>query len=114
MNENYAFLMWLEMIFGIANSKIHTMIQKYGDARTLYYVLHDPETKLMDEREKKCFSDTPIEKAFQVMEYCQKNYIHIMSQEDSNYPGGIYVIFIMPLWYYFTGETLIYCGMVIY
>ena len=104
MNENHAFLLWLEMIFGIANPKISTMIQKYSDARTLYYVLHDPETKLMDEREKKCFSDTPIEKAFQVIEYCKKNYINIMSQEDSGYPEGLLHIYNAPLILFYRGN----------
>ncbi|HAJ98238.1 MAG TPA: DNA-protecting protein DprA [Ruminococcus sp.] len=104
MNENYAFLLWLEMIFGIANPKISAMIQKYGDARTLYYVLHDPETKLMDEKEKKCFSDTPIEKAHQVIEYCERNYIHIMSMEDSEYPEGLQHIYNAPLILFYRGN----------
>ncbi len=104
MNENYAFLLWLEMVFGIANPKVPAMIQKYGDARTLYYVLHDPETKLMDEKEKKCFADTPLEKAYQVMDYCEKHYISIMSAENSGYPEGLRHIYNAPLVLFYRGN----------
>ncbi|MEE5992467.1 MAG: DNA-processing protein DprA [Oscillospiraceae bacterium] len=104
MNENDAFLLWLEMIFGVANPKVSTMIQKYGDARTLYYVLHDPETKLMDEREKKCFANTSLEKAYQILEYCEKNHIRVMSQEDSGYPDGLRHIYNAPLILFYRGN----------
>ena len=96
--------LWLEMIFGVANPKLHEILTMVDSPRELYYALHDPDCGLLSDRERQRLRSTSLEQAENVLTYCEKNGIGIMTWEDEIYPDSLRHIYNPPCVLFYRGD----------
>ena len=106
--------LWLEMIFGVANVKLHDLIEREGGVQPLYYALHDPDSALLKEKERQKLRKTPLEQAKKIMEYCNQHQIGIITWDDALYPERLQQIYNPPVVLFYRGNpALLQEGMLL-
>ena len=106
--------LWLVMVFGEANARLPEIIRDTESVRELYYALHDPDCGLLNDRERQRLRTTTLEKAQQVMAYCEKNGIGIMTWDDEIYPDSLRNIYNPPCVLFYRGDpSLLRNGMLL-
>ena len=106
MAENRT-LYWLMlvMVFGAGNVKLHDALRDYESARELYFTLHDPDCGLLTDKERQKLRKATKEQAGQIMDYCEKNGIGIMTWDDESYPDALRHIYNPPCVLFYRGDV---------
>lgn len=106
--------LWLVMVFGVANKKLPEILQNTESVRELYYALHDPDCGLLNDKERSRLRKTSLEQAQQVLAYCEKNGIGIMTRDDEIYPDSLRHIYNPPCVLFYRGDpSLLHRGMLL-
>ncbi len=84
-----AYWLWLVMVLGVASRKVLSFFNMYESVTELYYVLHDPDCRLLSDRERQNVRRVPLEQAEAVMAYCEKNGIGIITWDSDLYPESL-------------------------
>ena len=77
---------WLVMTIGLNTPRIKELTECHPDLEELYYLLHEPNQKLVTERTRQRVIRTPLEHAQAVIDRCKQSGIEIMTWESENYP----------------------------
>lgn len=96
--------LWLVMVMGVANPRIHELIRKFPDIRKLYYAMQDPDNGFLKEKEYQKVRETPASRAEQVAEACQTKEIHILTWNSPDYPGYLKLIYNPPVVLFYRGS----------
>lgn len=102
MTEYY---LWLLQLMGVANPKSHQLIQHYGSVKAVYEAIcergkHD----FLTEHEKKSLENATLENSAQLMRYCEKRGIGIVTMEDGDYPERLKNIYNPPILLFYRGN----------
>lgn len=84
-----AYWLWLVMVFGVASRKILPFVNMHDSLKELYYVLHDPDCRLLSDKERQSVKRVPLEQAETVMAFCEKNGIGIITWDSDLYPESL-------------------------
>ena len=103
--ENKVCWLWLEMIFGTASPKPLELSRHQGSCRDLFYTLHDPDCALLDTSEKRRLRQTSLHKAEELLTYCEKNGIGIMTWDSKSYPESLRHIYNPPVVLFYRGDV---------
>ena len=95
----------LVMVFGAGNVKLHDALRGCESARELYYTLHDPDCSLLTDKERQRLRKATKEQAEQIMAYCEKNGIGIMTWDDEIYPDLLRHIYNPPCVLFYRGDV---------
>ncbi len=103
-NETTKYWLWLVMVFGVANVKTLEIAQMHDTLKEAYYVLHDPDCSLLNEKEKQNVRRISLEQSESIMAYCEKNGIGIMTWDSELYPQPLRNIYNPPVVLFYKGE----------
>lgn len=95
---------WMTQIFGIANPKIHKMIEKYGSSRNVYEALSGGDVSLLNAKEKHMLENFSLSDALKILSFCEKRYISVTSLGSTEYPELLSHIYDPPLVLYYRGD----------
>ncbi len=113
-DEKTKYWLWLVMVFGVANVKTLEIVQMHASLKELYYVLHDPDCSLLNEKERLNVRKIPLSQSENVMAYCEKNGIGIMTWDSELYPESLRHIYNPPVVLFYKGEpTLLHKAMLL-
>jgi DNA processing protein len=102
--ENMKYWLWLVMVFGVANTKTLELLQMYDTCREMYYVLHDPDCGVLNERERSNVRRVRLEQAESIIEYCKQQKIGIITWESEIYPEALRQIYNPPAVLFYRGD----------
>lgn len=103
-SESTKYWLWLVMVFGVANVKTLEVARMYDTLKEVYYVLHDPDCSLLNEKEKQNVRRIKLEQSENIMAYCEKNGIGIMTWDSELYPHPLRNIYNPPVVLFYKGE----------
>lgn len=103
-NEKTRYWLWLVMVFGVANVKTLELVQMHDTLKELYYVLHDPDCSLLNEKERQNVRRIKLEQSENIMTYCEKNGIGIMTWDSDLYPQPLRNIYNPPVVLFYRGN----------
>lgn len=106
-DEKMKYWLWLVMVFGVANARTLEIVKMHSTPKELYYVLHDPDCSLLNEKERQNVRRIRLEQAESVMACCEKNGIGIMTWDSALYPESLRHIFNPPLVLFYKGNPAI-------
>lgn len=106
-HDRTKYWLWLVMVFGVSNVKTLEIVRMHSTPKELYYVLHDPDCSLLNEKERRNVRQIRLEQAEGVMAYCEKNGIGIMTWESDLYPESLRHIYNPPLVLFYKGNPAI-------
>lgn len=95
---------WLTLIFGRANPKIHEVIRKYGSSKAAYEAVSEGDTSVLTAAEKEQISYATMDKVERLIEYCGKRGIKICSLGSRDYPKLLAEIYDPPVVFYYRGD----------
>ena len=91
MNEKVYFI-WFLLVFGVANIKVLDLIKSFKNVEEAYLYFVNYKNKSFEQKfsqkEILKMSNTNIEEAIKVYEYCNVNNINIISVYDNTYPAS--------------------------
>jgi len=95
---------WLVMTIGLNTPRIKELTECHPDLEELYYLLHEPNQKLVTERTRQRVIRTPLEHAQAVIDRCKQSGIEIMTWESENYPEVLRHIYAPPMVLFYQGN----------
>ncbi|MDE5768027.1 MAG: DNA-protecting protein DprA, partial [Oscillospiraceae bacterium] len=95
--------LWLVMVMGVANPRIHDLIQKFSDIRELYFAMQDPDNGFLKEKEFQKVKEIPVSRANQVAEFCTGKEICILTWDSPDYPVNLRMIYNPPVILFYKG-----------
>lgn len=98
------YYIWLLMIFGVANPKIHTVINYYGNAEAACLAISDGQTKFLNDTELLILSSVKLEKAEKLYNDFKKKKIGMLTIDDTQYPELLKNIFNPPVMLFYRGN----------
>lgn len=105
--ETTRYWLWLEMVFGPANAKKMELVRTSDSVKELYYVLHDPNCSLLNEKERRSVRKSTLSQCEGVIEYCNKNNIGIITWDDALYPETLRNIHNPPSVLFYKGDPIL-------
>lgn len=106
-SEITRYWLWLDMVFGPGNAKKMELIHNYDSLRELYCVLHDPDCSLLTDKEKMNLRRASLTQCDEIMAYCEKNGIGIMTWESAMYPESLRHIYDPPTVLFYRGNPVL-------
>ncbi|MBR3629972.1 MAG: DNA-processing protein DprA [Oscillospiraceae bacterium] len=94
----------LVMVFGVGNVKLHDALRGCESVRELYYTLHDPDCSLLTDKERQRLRKSTKDQAEQIIEFCEKSGIGIMTWDDESYPDQLRHIYNPPCVLFYRGD----------
>lgn len=108
MNEKVYFI-WFLLVFGVGNIKVLDLIKSFKNVEEAYLYFVNYKNKSFEQqfsqKEILKMSNTNIEEAIKIYEYCNVNNINIISVYDNSYPTSLKMIFNPPLVLFCLGNT---------
>lgn len=84
MTEYY---LWLLQLMGVANPKIHQLIQRYGSPKNVYEAIAlGKDTRFLTQSEINRLSSATMENSARIIEECGKERVDIITLDDPDYP----------------------------
>ena len=102
--ESTAYWLWLVMVYGVASARILPAVEQFSGPQALFYALHDPDCTLVEDRERRRIAQTSLQKAKDVMAFCEKNGIGIITWESEIYPTLLRQIYAPPTVLFYKGR----------
>jgi DNA processing protein len=102
--EKYGYYLWLVMLYGTADPKIHKAIEKYGSAKNVYDAIIDGDISTLDRDERERLKKVSLGYSGQMLEYCFKNEISVCALGDKEYPKLLAEIYDPPLIFFYRGD----------
>ncbi|MGN0665463.1 MAG: DNA-processing protein DprA [Huintestinicola sp.] len=105
--RNTLFKLWTVIAFGPGNRAANEIAADFSSAEEMYGVLTD---KLSQYRSKlsaeiiRRIDSASLDAAKQVMEYCNKNNINIVTEDDEDYPQRLASIYAPPMLLFYRGD----------
>lgn len=99
------YLIWLTMVLGNTSATVWQFLKSYDSAGDAYreIVSGSCEIRLTDCQLKK-IKENPLEKAQEIVSYCQKNDVSIIRYCDDGYPEQLKSMKYMPVILYYRGD----------
>ena len=99
------FSVWLSLCTGIANTEFAPLIEKFGSAYALFCAQEsDIEAMDISESLKGKLCDKRLDEAYDILAYCQKHGVGILSYTDPGYPSTLRAIKAPPCVLYYKGK----------
>lgn len=105
--EAVKYWLWLVMVFGPANVRTQEIVRICNTPKEAYFVLHDPDCTLLNEKERQSVRRVRLEQAESVMQFCEKNGIGIMTWDSDLYPESLQHIYNPPMVLFYKGDPSI-------
>lgn len=102
--ESTAYWLWLVMVYGVASARILPAVEQFSGPQELFYALHDPDCTLIEDRERRRIAQTSLQQAKDVMAFCEKNGIGIITWESEIYPTLLRQIYAPPTVLFYKGR----------
>ena len=100
----YHYCIWLTKIFGIANPKIHKVIEKYGSPENAYNEITRGDRSVLSNDETKQLNKFSMGSIDKIISHCEKKNISLCALGDSNYPKLLKEIYDPPVIFYYRGD----------
>lgn len=105
MKENMdRYNIWLTLIFGRANPKIHEVIRKYKSSKAAYEAISGGDHSVLTPAEKDQTGYATLEKVDMLIDYCERRGIKICSLGSKEYPKLLAEIYDPPVVFYYRGD----------
>ena len=102
--DNTVYWLWLAMVFGAGNEKVHVLLRSVESCKALYYNLHDPDQSGLTEKERQRVKRTTLTQAEGVMAACEQKGIGILTWESEIYPASLRHIYAPPIVLFYRGD----------
>ncbi len=103
--KQYSMWIWLAQKCGAASSEAPLLWERLGSVEEIYESDFDTYTRVgVSERLAEDLCDKSLEQANEILRYCQKNGIGILTYADEEYPSGLRAIRNPPAVLYYLGE----------
>ncbi len=106
-DEATKYWLWLVMVLGPANVRTQEIVRICNTPKEAYFVLHDPDCTLLNEKERQNVRRVRLEQAEGVMQFCEKNGIGIMTWDSDLYPESLQHIYNPPMVLFYKGDPSI-------
>ncbi|MDE7121817.1 MAG: DNA-protecting protein DprA, partial [Oscillospiraceae bacterium] len=97
--------LWLVMVMGVANPRIHDLIQKFPDIRELYFAMQDPDNGFLKKKEYQKVKEIPVSRAHQIAEFCAGRNFSILTWNSPDYPVHLRMIYNPPVILFYKGSV---------
>ena len=95
---------WLTMLLGIANPKIHKINEKYGSPEKAYEAISDGDHYTLSDKEISSLGYVTLDKADEVLDKCDKMKVSVCSLGSKEYPKLLAEIYDPPAVLYYRGD----------
>ncbi|MBQ9382604.1 MAG: DNA-protecting protein DprA [Ruminiclostridium sp.] len=105
MNENRdRYNIWLTMLLGTANPKIHKINERYGSPKKAYEAITSGDQYTLSDNERTALSYVTIDKADDVLDKCAKMNVSVCSLGSKEYPKLLAEIYDPPAVFFYRGD----------
>lgn len=102
--NRYHYCIWLTNVFGIANPKIHKVIEKYGSPENSYNAITSGDRSMLDKNESSRLSGVSMERIDKLVGYCERKNISLCAIGERKYPKLLKEIYDPPVILYYRGD----------
>ncbi len=102
--NRYHYCLWLTYVYGIANPKIHKVIEKYGSPEDAYRAVTEGDHSTLDKTDLTRLNDTSMDKICRLTDYCEKKNISLCALGEKKYPKLLKEIYDPPVIFYYRGD----------
>ena len=95
---------WLIMLFGAADPRIHKVLRKYGSAGKAYEQISSGDHSALEQEQINSLGYVTLAKAEAVLGYCEKAGIGTVCLGDEGYPKALKEIFDPPVLLFYRGD----------
>ena len=93
---NKLYWIWLTMVFGAGNPRVWELLRECEDVKDAYDRVLNGKYSLTS-GEKLLFAGASLEKAEEIVHFCEKETIFIFTYDDEKYPSLLKSIFNPPV-----------------
>ncbi len=99
------FEIWFALRCGVANTEFRPLLEQYA---TPYELFNADEAELealpCSPRLKASLADKSLQRSMQILEYCQRNGVHLLFWQDEAYPASLRTLRDSPVLLYYRGK----------
>lgn len=100
----YHYNLWLILVFGAANPKIHQITKKYGSAQKAFEAITAGDTSTLNEPEKQKLRTMTVDYINRILDYCSRREISLCTMDDEEYPELLKEIYDPPVLLFYRGD----------